>query len=173
MAFYGRELLPAFFTSDAPGFERWLDIERAALAKLAASTAWRLADRYEAEQNAAAAGHWGRRAAALAPYDESATQRLMEMLSRLGDRSGALRAFERFCEASETELELEPSAATRELAARIRASLQGPARASGDITADNVSLAPRGSGTDELVGRHLFFDPGIFAGRDRADVLVE
>lgn len=150
MSLYGGELLPAFFTSDAPGFERWLDRQRAELAQLAGSAAWRLADRAESAGNAAAAGHWGRRAAALSPYDESSVQRLMEMLARLGDRSGALRAYERFRAASEAELEIEPSKATRTLAERIRASLEGPAREPGEIEPTATSPAPAMRPTDEV-----------------------
>ncbi|MEN8144423.1 MAG: BTAD domain-containing putative transcriptional regulator [Gemmatimonadota bacterium] len=153
MALYGGELLPAFFTSEAVGFERWLDAERAELAGLASSVAWDLAEDYEKQRNAAAAGHWGRRAAALAPYQEASAQRLMEMLARLGDRSGALKAYERFRQAAVTELEIEPSGATKELAERIRESMDGPAREAGAIAssdpasdaADRVSVPMRWS----------------------------
>ncbi|MEE8486755.1 MAG: BTAD domain-containing putative transcriptional regulator, partial [Gemmatimonadota bacterium] len=133
MALYGGELLPAFFTSEAIGFERWLDGERSELGKLASSSAWSLAENYEKLKNVAAAGHWGRRAAALSPYDEASAQRVMEMLARLGDRSGALKAYDRFRETVISELEFEPSEATTDLAERIRESMAGPARESGAI----------------------------------------
>jgi DNA-binding SARP family transcriptional activator len=133
MALYGGELLPAFFTSEAAGFERWLEEERTELAKLAAATAWDVARIYEEAGNAAAAGHWGRRAASLAPFDEAAAQRLLELLARLGDRTGALREFERFRESLETELGIEPSRDTVALVERIGAADRGPAREPGEI----------------------------------------
>lgn len=126
LALYGGELLPGFFTSEAIGFERWLDAERMELSHLAAEAAWELAADHEATGNTSAAGHWARRAAKLTPYDESAVQRLMEILARLGDRSGALRAYEAFRVRSAEELAIEPSDSTVDLAGRIRASVAGP-----------------------------------------------
>lgn len=125
LALYGGDLLPGFFTSESHGFERWLDMERAELTRLASTAAWTLATKFEAAGNASAAGHWARRAARLTPYDERAVQRLMETLARLGDRGGALRAHQAFRERAVAELEIEPSAVTEELAERIAASPGG------------------------------------------------
>ena len=125
---YQGELLPAFFASDAPGFERWLEEERAELGRLAAESSWKLASLREANGNAAAAGHWARRAVALNPYDEAGVQRLLELLGRLGDRSGATRAFEQYRERIVADLGFEPSEETRALAERIRASGSAPVR---------------------------------------------
>lgn len=140
---YQGELLPGLFVSEALDFERWLDAERAALVQLASVTAWGLAESNEQEGNAVAAGHWGRRAASLTPYHEGSARRLMELLARLGDRSGALRAFEHYQDRALTELQLEPSDQIVELADRIRAdvaSLTPPRSASRDEP-DRVSTA--------------------------------
>ena len=69
----------------------------------------------------------------------------MEMLARLGDRSGALRAYEAFRERSLEELEIEPSEATAELAERIRASASGPMR---EPTAIEATVDESASGAE-------------------------
>jgi DNA-binding SARP family transcriptional activator/tetratricopeptide (TPR) repeat protein len=131
MELYQGELLPAFFASEAPGFERWLEEERADLARLAADASWKLAVIREAQGNAAAAGHLGRRAVSLEPYDEAGVQRLLELLGRLGDRSGAIREFDQYRQRVVADLGLEPSEDTRALVERIRASGSPPVRPAG------------------------------------------
>ena len=64
---------------------------------------------------------WIRSAAALSPTDETALRRLILLLERLGDRAAAVRGYEAFAWKLEEEYELEPSAETRALVARIRA----------------------------------------------------
>ncbi|HSM37105.1 MAG TPA: BTAD domain-containing putative transcriptional regulator [Longimicrobiales bacterium] len=161
MALYGGELLPAFFTSEAAGFERWLEEERTELARLAATTAWDVARIYEGDGNAAAAGHWGRRAASLAPFDEAAAQRLLELLARLGDRTGALREFERFRESLETELGIEPSRETLALVERIGAADRGPAREPGEIEPAGVRPAADAAPEDPVDPRRGAPPPGL------------
>ena len=62
-----------------------------------------------------------RRRSRSAPADEAALRRLVLLLERLGDRAGAVRAYEDFAWQLRGEYELEPSAETQALVARIRA----------------------------------------------------
>ena len=120
LALYRGELLPAFFVSGAPEFERWLEAERARLRQRAAEAAWELAERAESRGEPAAAADLARQAAALSPMDETVLRRLVVLLDRLGDRAAAVRAYESFVRDLEREYELAPSEATRELLSRIR-----------------------------------------------------
>src|SRR5438105_13595745 len=93
---YRGDLLCGFFLEDAPEFVDWLAREQARLREQAKRAAWTLAARDEAAGNAAGAAAWARRALALAPDDELGLRRLLQLLDRLGDRAGALAAYETF-----------------------------------------------------------------------------
>ncbi|MFQ5679592.1 MAG: protein kinase [Gemmatimonadota bacterium] len=120
LEWYRGDLLPGFFLSDAPGFERWLDAERQRLRRLASDAAWTLAAEEESASHTAQAAQWARRAVELDPWDESSLCRLLELLDRLGDRAGAIRAYERFSRALAAEYEAEPAPQTEALIQRIR-----------------------------------------------------
>ncbi|HEX5576486.1 MAG TPA: BTAD domain-containing putative transcriptional regulator [Gemmatimonadales bacterium] len=121
LALYRGELLAGFHISDAPDFERWLDQERSRLRQRAGEAGWGLAAARERDGDASGAVEAARRAADLAPTDETALRRLVLLLERLGDRAAAVRAYDAFAWRLEGEYELEPSAETRALMARIRA----------------------------------------------------
>jgi DNA-binding SARP family transcriptional activator len=133
LALYRGELLEGFFVSDAPEFERWVDERRAELRGKAATAAWSLAETAEAER-AAAAGQWARRALSLAPLDEDLVRRVVALLDRLGDRSGAVQEYESFARRLSDELELEPAPETRELIEAVR----------GRTTANGRAVQPEG-----------------------------
>jgi serine/threonine-protein kinase len=122
MGLYRGPLLPGFYLSDVIGFEHWLDRERVRLQRLATRAASRLAADREGSGDAAAALHWGRRAAELAPFDELVLRQLLRLHARLGDRAGALFAFETFSRRLREELEAEPMEETVELVSQIRAT---------------------------------------------------
>ena len=121
MALYGGEFLEGVFITDAaPELEQWTDGERARLRGLATQAAWRLAEgRREAGDRVAAAA-WGRRAAAFSPNDEGELRRLVELLDALGDRAGAVQAYEEFARRVAADLEIEPSPATQGLIHTVR-----------------------------------------------------
>jgi DNA-binding SARP family transcriptional activator/TolB-like protein len=121
LALYQGDLLPGFFLSDAPEFERWLEGERSRLREQAVAAARKLAERRDREGKPAAAAQWARRALELSPSDESSARQLIVMLDRAGDPTSAVRAFDAFARTLEREYGLSPSDQTRELAARIRA----------------------------------------------------
>ncbi len=122
IALYEGRFLEAFFVPDAPEFEQWMELERARLHRRAFDAAWQVTEAEERKGNGFGAAYWARRAAALAPADEAAIRRLMTLLDRLGDRAGALQAYDEFCRRIEAELDIEPSAETRAVARTIRAS---------------------------------------------------
>jgi len=121
LVLYGGDLLAGFHISDAPEFERWLEEERSRLKRRAEEAGWALAAARERDGDADGAADAGRAAAALAPTDEMALRRLVLLLERVGDRAAAVRAYEAFAWKLKEEYELEPSAETQELVARIRA----------------------------------------------------
>jgi DNA-binding SARP family transcriptional activator len=119
---YRGDLLEGFFISDASSdFEEWLEKERVRLRQRATIAAWTLSDESAAAGRGAQAAEWARWAAARAPDDERAQRRLMTLLDRQGDRTGALRVYEQLAQRAQTEFEAEPSAESRALVASIRA----------------------------------------------------
>lgn len=112
---YGGDLLDGFFISGAPEAERWLDGERRRLRQRAAAAAWSVAERAPA----ASAIPLARRAAALQPDDEDGIRRLMLLLDRYGDTSGAVRAFAELEERLRKD-DLHPAHETAALAQRLR-----------------------------------------------------
>ena len=119
---YRGDLLPSFFVSEAPGFEIWLERERARLRARAAAAARLLAERHEASRHLTLAVASARRAIELSDGDERPLRRLIELLERAGDRASAVRAFEEFARKLAAELEVEPDPETVALVERIRAS---------------------------------------------------
>src|SRR6267378_3654862 len=105
---------------DVGEFEGWLEDERARLKAVALRSATQLAERSEGQGGLAEAAQWSRRALRIAPLDEPALRRLMNTLDRLGDRAGALDAYEAFAKRLTAELEAEPAPETRSLADAVR-----------------------------------------------------
>lgn len=121
LTLYRGELLAGFHVSDAPEFERWLEAERVRLRQRAEEAGWSLAAARQNDGDAAGAAEAARRAVALAPTEEIALRRLVLLLESVGDRAAAVRAYEAFTRKLRDEYELEPSAETQVLVARIRA----------------------------------------------------
>jgi DNA-binding SARP family transcriptional activator/TolB-like protein len=122
---YRGDLLDGFHVDGCGDFERWLDAERRRLRTQVRDATTSLADADLQRGNLVGALRWQRKAAEWAPYDEELLRKRLELLDRLGDRAGAIRAYERFETGLLTDLELEPSEETRALIERIRAE---PAR---------------------------------------------
>jgi serine/threonine-protein kinase len=117
---YGGDLLPGFYLDDAPEFERWLDVERLRLRRLAAEAAWRVVDETEPKGDLGAAARWARRAVDLDPFDESGLHRLIGILDASGDRAGALAAYDHFRRRLHDEYAVDPSPETRQLVEEVR-----------------------------------------------------
>src|SRR5438046_9487752 len=113
LGLYRGSLFNGFHVSEVPEFERWLDEERERVRRRACEGAQLLIERDETARNLVGAARWAQRLTELSPFDESAVQRLVELLDRAGDRAGAVRAYQEFARRLGRDLEVEPSAATR------------------------------------------------------------
>ena len=133
--YHGDFLAGVHVADGAPELEDWIVAERARLRRAAASAAWSLALEEERAENISAAAHWGRRAAALLPDDETAVRKLIGLLARLGDRVAALRVYDEFARRLEQEFAAEPSSELKGMAAELRRT------ATPDVTAP-TPLAP-------------------------------
>lgn len=120
VALYRGPFLDALVVDDAPGFEQWVAAMRAGLARDAAAAEGRLAARLLSEQRYAGAVEHARRAQALEPFNEAHHRRLLTAMDLSGDRSGALKAHERFVASLGSELEVDPSPETREVVEAMR-----------------------------------------------------
>ena len=121
LALYRGDFLAGFFPDGAPGFEEWAERERASLRSLAARAARALADAREHDEHYTTAVASARRAVELSDGDERVVRELLELLDRLGDRSGAVRAYDEFARRLAEEFDTTPSAETVAVMDRIRA----------------------------------------------------
>ena len=117
---YRGEFLNGLLVGDAPGFDRWQESEAWRLQRRAWKAAAALADRAEEDGNLVAALHWLEQAVELLPTDEVLLRRLLALTDSMGDRAGALRAYERFAALTREEYGVEPSPETEALVAEIR-----------------------------------------------------
>src|SRR2546425_6079992 len=118
---YQGDLLEGFFIPGAGEFERWQESERARWQQAAARGAQTLVRRCEREGDLSTAAEWARRAVRLGPHDEEPLRRLVALLDRLGDRAGAVAAYEEFTKRLAADLETEPAAETKALLTAVRA----------------------------------------------------
>lgn len=118
---YRGALLEGFFISSAPDFERWQDQERARLQAAACRGAQALADQAEARGDLADAAAWMRRAIHLGPHEEQPLRRLITLLDRIGDRAGAVAAYDEFAKRLGADLDAEPAAETKALLTAVHA----------------------------------------------------
>jgi len=120
--------LDGFHISEAPEFERWVEEERAGVARDYANALQRLAQRAGERGDPAEAAEWWRKLAAQDPLNARVAMGLMEALVAAGDRSAALHHARVYEVLLEQELEAPPDVEVVALAARIREQ-SGPAAA--------------------------------------------
>ena len=120
------DFLAALHVDDAPQFDAWAARHREAVRREAATLAGALAEEALARGDAGEALGFADRAAALAPLDERAAQRVARVLSGAGDRATAVVRLDEFAARLEAELGLAPSDATAALLAELRAPLVAP-----------------------------------------------
>jgi predicted ATPase/DNA-binding SARP family transcriptional activator len=132
MALYGDgDFLPGFFIGDASqAFEEWLELQRARLGQGAISAVGKLVKQAEEADDLPLAADWLRRWSLLDPADERVVRTLISMLDRLGDRAGAIEAYETLASYTLREFGVQPAPETRTAVETIRTREQ--IRAEGD-----------------------------------------
>src|SRR5882724_9928300 len=120
---YGGPFLDGFHLSEAPEFERWLEEERAGLARDYATALERLARRAAERGDRLESVEWWRKLAAQDPLNARVAIGLMEALVATGDRSAALHHARVYEVLLQQELEAPPDQAVVALAERIRTQM--------------------------------------------------
>jgi DNA-binding SARP family transcriptional activator len=132
LSLYAGDFLTGFHASASHEMDEWIDRQRLRLRERASQAAWTLAERNEADENPVGAVYWARQAAMWSPEGELALRRLMELLSRTGDITGAIRAYQEYGRRLQTEYGIVPSEETRALMQAIlgrnQPSVDGPDR---------------------------------------------
>ena len=109
---YNAELLQGLVVSDAIAYSEWLELERESLFRL-----WREAILKEStrllEKNPLATSDYVEKLIQRDFLDEEALQLYLQALFALGERSEALKVYERFAESLRSELDIEPLASTQ------------------------------------------------------------
>jgi DNA-binding SARP family transcriptional activator len=145
---YQGEFLNGFSVTDASAFDEWRVMTQEQLHEQAMGALTRL------QQHYAETGRWGelvvvaRRQLALVPWQESAHRNLMQALAAQGQRDAALEQYARCVAVLQSELGIEPTPATQEMAARLRSTRAGETQALPALARHNL---PQQSKT--LVGR--------------------
>ena len=158
---YQGHLLDGFFIPDAGEFERWLEGERARLRQAASRSAQALVEQSEVGGDLPAALKWARRAAHLAPNEEEPLRQVVTLLDRLGDRAGAVAAYEEFAQHLAADFEAEPAAETKALLAAVRArETAAPVALAAPAPRASVHRAPAAAPTR---GRRILWPAAIVA----------
>lgn len=117
---YRGPFLAGFHLTDAPEFERWVEEERERLSSAARAALTDLArGASERGEHEVAAGWWSR-LAALDPLDETVAIAYMESLAAAGNVAAALRHARLHETLLQSELDVQPSGAERNLVQRLR-----------------------------------------------------
>lgn len=120
MTLYRGPFLEGFHVDGSSEFEQWLDDRRAFFGSRAAEAAWHIAALAEQRNRPVDAAFWGKRALSLSSFDESQVRRLISLLDRVGDRSGALRAYRGLRVRLHREFDARPSPTTEALIQEVR-----------------------------------------------------
>lgn len=120
---YGGPFLDGFHLSEAAEFERWLEEERAGLARDHALALERLARRAAERGDRLECAEWWRRLAAQDPLNARVAIGLMEALAASGDRTAALQHARVYEVLLQQELEAPPDHEVVALAERIRTQM--------------------------------------------------
>ena len=116
---YAGPFLHGVFISDTPEFERWMEAERARLARAYVGALHELAASADARE-AGSSITWWRRLTAVDPLDSRATLGLMRALAATGDYAGAIREAQEHEQRMRTELGIAPVQEVPDLARSLR-----------------------------------------------------
>ena len=117
---YRGEFLQHFFLEDSTEFEQWALVQRESLHQHVLDAHSELADYYEQHGDFQAARRHVMRQLELDPWREEAHCQMMRALALDGQRSAALAQYETCRRVLAEELDVEPSASTRDLYEQIR-----------------------------------------------------
>jgi len=120
VALYEGPFLDGFFLSGAPEFERWVDNERAGLARDYAEALETLAAEAVARGDPRRAAEWWRRLADHDPLSSRVTVHLMSALAAAGRRADAIDRARAYQELIQQELDASPNPAVLALAQQLR-----------------------------------------------------
>jgi DNA-binding SARP family transcriptional activator len=127
---YRGDFLTGFHAPDcAPELEEWMQAEGRRLRALATDAAWSLAAAEAERGNVGGASHSARRVLALDPLNEHRLRDVMQLLARVGDRAGAVEAYEVYARRAREAFGVEPDVDLAGLAASLRAQSLGAAAA--------------------------------------------
>lgn len=129
LSLYKGDFLPGVHIPGCLEFERWLDVTRDRLRRLARDTALTVAASNAAHGDSANAERWLRFTLNLFPDDEIALRDLVRVLDGKGDRTGALREYRFFAQRLSADYETAPSPESDAVLQTIRnrAGVIGPA----------------------------------------------
>lgn len=119
-ALYQGEFLHGFNLKDAYPFDEWLYMQREQLQQQMLELLEQLARVFEQKRDFKKAQLYAKRQVLIAPWYESAHQRLIRLLIHQGKRSAALAQYESCRQLLEQELGVEPSAETEQLVRQIK-----------------------------------------------------
>jgi DNA-binding SARP family transcriptional activator len=135
--------LAGFSLRDSPDFDDWRATRAVSVERRVVDVLERLTLAADAAGDLTAAADAASRLVELDPLDEPARRRLMAILARGGDRSGAIRLYRATVATLERELGVQPLAETTELYEAIREDRVGtPVTAPGPVVAAHVEAAP-------------------------------
>jgi DNA-binding SARP family transcriptional activator len=120
VALYRGTFLDQIQLSDSEAFESWVALHRQCFQELVVNACTALVAHYEHQQNYQKAQQYVQRQLQLEPWNEAAHQTLMRILAQCGQRTAALKQYDRCCQVLEQELATEPESATIELWQAIR-----------------------------------------------------
>lgn len=120
VSLYRGEFLAEFVVRDAPEFESWQERERARLHQLVLQAHDKLLGMYERKRQFAQGIHVARLLIEIEPTREASHRHLIRLLAQNGQGDTAVDQFETLRTLLEKELQVEPSADTRQLLQEIR-----------------------------------------------------
>ena len=123
---YRGPLLDGFHVDGAPEFERWLDAERARLARELVDALVGLAERAEASGAWRSAAGWWARAVEQDPLNSHFVLQQVRALAAHGDRANAIKLADAHARRLRAELDLEPDSELLAKVERIRRDLPTP-----------------------------------------------
>lgn len=118
---YQGDFLAGFYLPDSENFEEWVGARRAMYRRLVLEGLGKLTAVLLSQNDFPTAERYARRQLEIDNLRESSHRQLMELLAKKGQRRAALSHYETFVACLRAELDVEPTAATRQLAESIRA----------------------------------------------------